>query len=58
MTLFLSPVVNCGLEDVDELLVPWELGGDDGEDVPVVLLHDVEHQQRLLLDGSPKLEER
>ena len=52
------PVVHGGLEDVDELLVAGELGGDDGEDVPVVLLHDVEHQQCLLLDGGAKLEER
>lgn len=52
------PVVHRRLEDVDELLVAGELGRDDGEDVPVVLLHDVQHQQRLLLDGGPELEER
>lgn len=52
------PVVHRRLEDVDELLVAGELGRDDGEDVPVVLLHDVQHQQRLLLDGGSELEER
>ena len=26
--------------------------------MPVVLLHDVQHQQRLLLDGGAELEER
>lgn len=41
----------------DEVLVPWVVGGDDGEDVPVVLLHDVEHDGRLLLDGGPELKE-
>lgn len=52
------PVVHRRLEDVNKLLVAGELGRDDGEDVPVVLLHDVQHQQRLLLDGGTELEER
>lgn len=56
--LAVLPVVHRRLEDVDELLVAGELGRDDGEDVPVVLLHDVQHQQRLLLDGGSELEER
>lgn len=56
--LAVPPVVHRRLEDVDELLVAGELGRDDGEDVPVVLLHDVQHQQRLLLDGGSELEER
>lgn len=58
MSAFLiPPVVHSRFEDVDELLVPGELRRDDGEDVPVVLLHDVEHEQSLLLDGGAKLEE-
>lgn len=54
----IPPVVHCRLQDVDELLVARKLRRDDREDVPVVLLHDVQHQQRLLLDGGAKLEER
>lgn len=42
---------------VDEVLVPGVVGGDDGEDVPVVLLHDVEHDRGLLLYRRPELEE-
>lgn len=42
---------------VDEVLVPWVVGSDDREDVPIVLLHDVEHDGRLLLYRRPKLEE-
>ncbi len=50
-------VVDRGLQDGNEILVAWELAGHYGEDVPVVLFHDVEHEQRLLLDGGSKLEE-
>lgn len=42
---------------VDEVLVPRVVGGDDGEDIPVVLLHDVEHDGSLLLYRWPELEE-
>lgn len=42
----------------DKVLVPRVVRGDDGEDVPVVLLHDVQHEQSLLLDGGTELEER
>lgn len=35
------PIVHGSFQDVDKLLVARELRGDDGEDVPVVLLHDV-----------------
>lgn len=41
----------------DKVLVPRVVRGDDGEDVPVVLLHDVQHDRSLLLDGGAKLEE-
>lgn len=42
---------------VDEVQVPRVVGSDDGKDVPVVLLHDVEHDRGLLLYRRPKLEE-
>lgn len=45
-------------QGADEVLVPGELGSDDREDVPVVLLHDGQHQQSFLLQGRAKLEER
>lgn len=41
----------------DKVLVAGVVGGDDGEDVPVVLLHDVEDDRRLLLDGGAELKE-
>ena len=41
----------------DEVLITRGVGGDDGEDVPVVFLHDVEDYRRLLLDGGPELKE-
>ncbi len=50
-------VVDRALQYGNEILVAWELAGHYGEDVPVVLFHDVEHEQRLLLDGGPELEE-
>lgn len=57
-TWVILPVVHSCFEDVDELLVAGELGRDNGEDVPVVFLHDVQHQQGLLLDRGTELEER
>lgn len=41
---------------VDKVLVARVVSGDDGEDVPVILLHDVQHDRGLLLDGWTKLE--
>lgn len=41
---------------VDKVLVARVVRGDNGEDVPVILLHDVQHDGGLLLDGRAKLE--
>lgn len=41
----------------DKVLVTGVVRGDDGEDVPVIFLHDVEYDRCLLLDGWPKLKE-
>lgn len=41
----------------DKVLVTRVVRGDDGEDVPVVFLHDVQHDRGLLLDGGAKLKE-
>lgn len=41
---------------IDKVLVTRVVGGDYGEDVPVILLHDVQHDGGLLLDGRTKLE--
>ena len=41
----------------DKVLVTWVVRGDDGEDVPVIFLHDVQHDRSLLLDGRAKLKE-
>lgn len=41
----------------DKVLVTWIVRGDDGKDVPVVFLHDVEDDRSLLLDGRPELKE-
>lgn len=41
----------------DKVLVTRVVGGDDGEDVPVVLLHDVQDDGRLLFDGRAELKE-
>lgn len=41
----------------DEVLVTRVVRGDDGEDVPVVFLHDVEYDRSLLLDGGAELKE-
>lgn len=41
----------------DKVLVTRVVCGDDGEDVPVVFLHDVEHDGGLLLDGGSELKE-
>lgn len=40
----------------NKVLIAGVVSGDDGEDVPVVLLHDVEHDRGLLLDGGAELE--
>lgn len=53
--LFLSLWKSCYLGD--KVLVAGVVGGDNGEDVPVVLLHDVEDDRRLLLDGGTELKE-
>ena len=41
---------------VDKVLVARIVRGDYGEDVQVILLHDVQHDRGLLLDGRTKLE--
>lgn len=41
----------------DEVLVTRVVRCDDGEDVPVVLLHDVQDDRSLLLNGGAKLKE-
>lgn len=41
---------------VDKVLVARVVRGDYGEDVPVILLHDVQHDGGLLLDGRTELE--
>lgn len=41
---------------VDKVLVAGVVRGDYGEDVPVILLHDVQHDGGLLLDGWTELE--
>lgn len=41
---------------VDKVLVARVVRGDHGEDVPVILLHDVQHDGGLLLNGWTKLE--
>lgn len=41
---------------IDKVLVARVVRGDYGEDVPVILLHDVQHDGGLLLDGRTKLE--
>ena len=50
-------VVHCGLDEADEVPVAREDGGHQGEDMPVVILHDLQHDRGLLLDGRSKLEE-
>lgn len=50
-------VVHCGLDEADEIPVAREDGGHQGEDMPVVILHDLQHDCGLLLDGRSKLEE-
>lgn len=41
----------------DKVQVSGVVCGDDGEDVPVVFLHDLQHDGGLLLYGRAKLEE-
>lgn len=53
-----SPVIHSYLQRADEILVPGELGSDDRKNMPVVLLHDGEHEQSLLLQRGTELEER
>lgn len=48
---------HCCIYLSNKVLVAGVVCGDDGEDVPVVLLHDVEHDGRLLLDGGSELKE-
>ena len=50
-------VVHCGLDEADEVPVAREDGGHQREDMPVVILHDLQHDRGLLLDGCSKLEE-
>lgn len=50
-------IVHCGLDEADEVSVAREDGGHQGEDVPVIILHDLQHDRGLLLDGCAKLEE-
>ena len=50
-------VVHRGLDEADEVPVAREDGGHQGEDMPVVILHDLQHDRGLLLDGRSKLEE-
>lgn len=40
---------------VDKVQVAGVVSGDNGEDVPVVFLHDVQHDGGLLLNGWTKL---
>ena len=41
----------------DKVLITGVVCCDDGEDVPVIFLHDVEYDRCLLLDGGAKLKE-
>lgn len=41
----------------NKVLVSRVIGGNYGEDVPVIFLHDVEHDRCLLLDGGAELKE-
>lgn len=49
-------VSGCVIYLVDKVLVARVVRGDYGEDVPVILLHDVQHDLGLLLDRRTKLE--
>ena len=51
-------IFHCGLDDIDEVSISREGGGHQGKHVPVIILHDLQHDNGFLLDGSPKLEER
>jgi len=42
---------------VDKVLVTGVVSGDYRKDVPVILLHNVQHDRGLLLDGWAELEE-
>lgn len=52
MCLFLFVLIYL----VDKVLVTRVIRGDNGKDVPVILLHNVQHDRGLLLDGWSKLE--
>lgn len=52
------PVIHSYPQCADEVLVPRELGSDDRKNMPVILLHDGEHEQSLLLQSCAELEER
>lgn len=54
--VFTRVSVNMFIYLVDKVLVSGVVRGDYGEDVPVVLLHDVQHDGGLLLNGRTKLE--
>lgn len=41
---------------VDKILVARVICCDNGKDVPVILLHDIKHDRRLLFNGWAKLE--
>ena len=57
LRVYSLPVIHSYPKRADEVLIPWELRRNDGKNMPVVLLHDSEHEQSLLLQGCTKLEE-
>lgn len=56
--VYLLPVIHSYPQRADKILVPRELGSDNRKDVPVILLHDGQHQQSFLLQSCTELEER
>lgn len=56
MYVFIKVSVYVFIYLVDKVLVARVVCGDYGEDVPVILLHDIQHDGGLLLDGWTKLE--
>lgn len=55
---YLLPVIHSYPQRANKFLVPGKLGSDNRKNVPVILLHDAEHEQRFLLQRRTKLEER
>lgn len=55
---YLLPVIHSHPQRANEFLVARELGSDNRKNVPVVLLHDGEHEQGFLLQSCTELEER